>query len=403
MDMEFDLLCEKFISGEVSKDNFIDELKRMRAFSKSDRFKLKVVDSAPFSMWACDEEFIICYWECQCERIYGYSSKEALGKRFLELFVAAPERNQAEIECTKIIEGRSAPGEFINNIAVDFDSLGRDVTLMTNCFRIFDEESQKWLQAEIALPTDVKKVVQKHADILRSYQKLRSMIAQYENDNKSFLDSVSVRIKELTAITRKILNSRRKDTLSQEDIERLGGLEYDISETNIKITCNMKEKLTSIQQAKSIDQCLLASHEFAICKNKCTQLIDDIQNYLDDIVDELKVNNISIAAALSQTKKEAIIDCDAESNTLILRLNGLIQVAFDASFELSFDGIDDDIPRQKADLYTSYSSDVQKLLASAKSKISECTSEAQIKSCRSSFKHELHKIEEMLDTYEGKK
>ena len=63
--MEFDLLCEKFISGEVSKDNFIDELKRMRAFSKSDRFKLKVVDSAPFSMWACDEEFIICYWECQ--------------------------------------------------------------------------------------------------------------------------------------------------------------------------------------------------------------------------------------------------------------------------------------------------------------------------------------------------
>lgn len=165
----------------------------------------------------------------------------------------------------------------------------------------------------------------------------------------------------------------------------------------------MKEKLTSIQQAKSIDQCLLASHEFAICKNKCTQLTDDIQNYLDDIVDELKVNNISIAAALSQTKKEAIIDCDAESNTLILRLNGLIQVAFDASFELSFDGIDDDIPRQKADLYTSYSSDVQKLLASAKSKISECTSEAQIKSCRSSFKHELHKIEEMLDTYEGKK
>lgn len=230
--MELDTLCEKFESGDISKEDFIAELKKMRAFSKTDRFKLKVVDNAPFSMWACDEEYIIRYWECECERIYGYSSEQAIGKRFLELFVAAPERNQAELECKKIIEGRSAPGEFINNMAVDFDSLGRDVTLMTNCFRIFDDESQKWLQAEIALPTDVEKVVQKHADILRNYQKLQSTIARYENDKKSFLESVGARVKDLTAVTRKILNSRRKSILQTEDIEKLDSLQSTIDKTS---------------------------------------------------------------------------------------------------------------------------------------------------------------------------
>lgn len=397
--MELDLLCEKFKSGEVLKEDFIDELKKMRAFSESDRFKLKVVDNAPFSMWACDEEYIIRYWECECERIYGYSSEQAIGQRFLELFVAAPERNQAELECAKIIEGRSAPGEFINNIAVDFDSLGRDVTLMTNCFRIFDDESQKWLQAEIALPTDVEKVVQKHANILRNYQKLRSTVVQYENDKKSFLDSIGARVKDLTAVTRKILNSRKKSVLQQEDIEKLSTLQLSIMETNRKIVCDIDERLKVIQAAKSIEQCSSASIDYITCKNECRQMLDDIQDYLDDIVDELRVDSISRVAELNQAKNEAIIDSDAECNTLLLRINNLIQIAFDTSDDLSFRD-NNDIPRQKVDQYTSYVGDIQKLLATVKTKIGECTTKAQITNCRSSFTKSLNKIEKKLDIYE---
>lgn len=397
--MELDLLCEKFRSGDISKEEFIAELKKIRAFSKSDRFKLKVVDNAPFSMWACDEEFIIRYWECECKRIYGYSSEEAIGKRFLELFVATPERNQAEIECAKIIEGRSAPGEFINNIAVDFDSLGRDVTLMTNCFRIYDDELKKWLQAEIALPTDVEKVVRKYANILRNYQKLRSAVTQYENEIKSLLDSVRARVKNFTAVTRRILNSRKKNVLPQEDIDKLDKLQSFIAETSEKITSAIDRELKKIQEAKSIEQCTLAFNDYVVCKNECIQMLDDIQDYLDDIVDELKVDSISRTAELNQAKNEAIIDSDAESKTLLLRINNLIQVAFDTSDVLSFKGNHKDIPRQKIDQYTSYVSDVYKLLASVKTKIEGCSTKAQVAYCRSSFIEGLKNIEKKLDDH----
>ena len=395
--MELDTLCEKFESGDISKEDFIAELKKMRAFSKTDRFKLKVVDNAPFSMWACDEEYIIRYWECECERIYGYSSEQAIGKRFLELFVAAPERNQAELECKKIIEGRSAPGEFINNMAVDFDSLGRDVTLMTNCFPIFDDESQKWLQAEIALPTDVEKVVQKHADILRNYQKLQSTIAQYENDKKSFLESVGARVKDLTAVTRKILNSRKRSKLQTEDIEKLDSLQSTIDKTKRKIISIIDENLKSIQEAKSIEQCSVASDDYVSCKNVCRQMLDDIQDYLDDIVEELKVDSITHTIELNQARSEAIIESDAEGNTLLLRINNLIQIAFDTSDNLSFRR-NNDIPRQKIEQYTSYVGDIQKLLSSLKSKISQCTSKAQITNCRVEFTRNLKRIEKNLDS-----
>lgn len=397
--MELDTLCEKFESGDISKEDFLAELRKMRAFSKSDRFKLTVVDNAPFSMWACDEEYIIRYWECECERIYGYSSEQAIGKRFLELFVAAPERNQAELECAKIIERRSSPGEFINNIAVDFDSLGRDVTLMTNCFPIFDDESQKWLQAEIALPTDVEKVVQKHANILRNYQKLRSTIVQYENDKKSFLDSVSARVKDLTAVTRKILNSRRKNILQAEDIEKLGTLQSSIAETNRKIICNVDEKLKIIQEAKSIEQCSVASDDYVSCKNVCKQMLDDIQDYLDEISEELKVDSIIHTIELNQARNEAIIDSDAEGSTLLLRINSLIQIAFDTSDDLSFRG-NNDIPRKMVEKYTSYVGDVQKLLSSVKAKISQCTTKEQIENCRVEFTRNLNRIEKKLDSNE---
>lgn len=397
--MELDTLCEKFELGDISKEDFIDALKKMRAFSKTDRFKLKVVDNAPFSMWACDEEYIIRYWECECERIYGYSSEQAIGKRFLELFVAEPERNQAELECTKIIEGRSAPGEFINNMAVDFDSLGRDVTLMTNCFPIFDDESQKWLQAEIALPTDVEKVVQKHADMLRNYQKLQSTIVQYENDKKSFLESVGARVKDLTAVARKILNSRKKSILQAEDIEKLGTLQSFIAETKRKIIDIVDEKLKIIQEAKSIEQCTTACDDYMSCKNVCRQMLDDIQDYLDDIVEELKVESITHTIELNQARNEAIIECDAEGNTLLLRINNLIQIAFDTSDNLSFRS-NNDIPRQKVEQYTSYVGDVQKLLSSVKAKISQCITKAQIADCCAEFTANLHKIEKRLDRNE---
>ncbi len=128
-------------------------------------------------------------------------------------------------------------------------------------------------------------------------------------------------------------------------------------------------------------------------------MLDDIQDYLDDIVEELKVDSITHTIELNQAKNEAIIDSDAEGNTLLLRINSLIQIAFDTSDDLSFRS-NNDIPRQKVEQYTSYVGDVQKLLSSVKAKISQCTTKAQITNCRVEFKRNLNRIEKKLDSHE---
>ena len=79
---------------------------------------------------------------------------------------------------------------------------------------------------------------------------------------------------------------------------------------------------------------------------------------------------------MNQARSEAIIESDAEGNTLLLRINNLIQIAFDTSDNLSFRS-NNDIPRKKIEQYTSYVGDVQKLLSSLKAKISQCTSKSQ--------------------------
>ena len=128
-------------------------------------------------------------------------------------------------------------------------------------------------------------------------------------------------------------------------------------------------------------------------------MLDDIQDYLDDIVEELKVDSITHTIELNQARSEAIIESDAEGNTLLLRINNLIQIAFDTSDNLSFRS-NNDIPRKKIEQYTSYVGDVQKLLSSLKAKISQCTSKSQIANCRVEFTRNLKRIEKNLDSNE---
>lgn len=189
-----------FLKILIDKEDFILELKRLRAFSKSDRFKLNAIDRAPFTLWASDSKNIIRYWECQCQVVYGHTAREAIGQNFLQLFVAEEERSQADIDAKKIIEGKEAPGEFCNNIAIDFSKMGTKVELMTNCFRVYDESSKEWLQAEIAIPTDLDKVIKKHAAIIADYERLKSQITEIKRDQKAFLETVSLKINELKTI-----------------------------------------------------------------------------------------------------------------------------------------------------------------------------------------------------------
>jgi len=126
----------------------VAELEQRRAASREDRLKLAIVDRAPFTMWACNRNFEIVLWSANCEGIYGHCVADAIGQNYLELFVSPPERRQSEMDCLRIIDEDYVQTNFL---AYDVAKDKTTRTVLTNCFRVWDEELGQYLQAELAL------------------------------------------------------------------------------------------------------------------------------------------------------------------------------------------------------------------------------------------------------------
>ncbi|MBU1248310.1 MAG: PAS domain-containing protein [Proteobacteria bacterium] len=70
-----------------------------------------VFESLPLAVHGYDERGRTVFWNTDCEALYGFSRKEALGKTFMELFI--PDHSQAEVEET--FQGQSAQNEHMTN------------------------------------------------------------------------------------------------------------------------------------------------------------------------------------------------------------------------------------------------------------------------------------------------
>ncbi len=130
---------------------------------REDLIRLTLIETAPITMWACDRDCRIVCWNQQAEVVYGFTAKEAIGQNFVQLFVDDCERDQAEKDCHVIIDsGR----EFRNFLAYDVTKAGEKRTMLTNCFRVWDEESKAYLQAELGLEiSDLDTSDKKHRNI----------------------------------------------------------------------------------------------------------------------------------------------------------------------------------------------------------------------------------------------
>lgn len=126
----------------------IKELESVRPISHDEKLLLDIIDRAPFTIWACNRDFIIKLWNKKCEENYGYRASEAIGKSFVELFVSEPEREQSRIDCLAIIDEDTV---FENFLAWDKSRGNKDRVMLTNCFRIYDEGLKEFLQAEVGL------------------------------------------------------------------------------------------------------------------------------------------------------------------------------------------------------------------------------------------------------------
>jgi PAS domain S-box-containing protein len=141
----------------------VSELEQRRAALREDRLKLAIIDRAPFTVWAVTRERRIVLWSTAAERMYGFTKEEALGRSWLELFVSEEEREQASIDCRRIIDEDYVQRNFL---AYDRAENGTGLALLTNCFRIWDEEGQQYLQAEVALEIpELKPIIEEHRSL----------------------------------------------------------------------------------------------------------------------------------------------------------------------------------------------------------------------------------------------
>jgi len=126
----------------------VSELEQRRAVSREDRLMLAIAKKCPFSVWACNRNFTITLWEPGAEAVYGHSKEEAIGENYLNLFVSEEEREQSAIDCIRVIEEDYLQRNFF---AWDSAKNGTKRGMLTNCFRIWDDDEHDWLQAEVAL------------------------------------------------------------------------------------------------------------------------------------------------------------------------------------------------------------------------------------------------------------
>lgn len=147
--MEFENIeFEKLTKEELVE--VIKALKEQRAFTYEDQMKLAILDDSPFTIWASDRDCRITLWEGKCESLYGYSHDYAVGKDYVNLFVAPDEQAAARRDQISIIDDAAV----FHNIANDIAKTGNKLQLITNCFRIKDPHSDQYWNAEMGLIID---------------------------------------------------------------------------------------------------------------------------------------------------------------------------------------------------------------------------------------------------------
>ena len=175
-------LIEKIQKGMNEKEA-LETLKGMRAFSYIDQIKLKILDQAPFTIWASDIDCKVTFWEGLCEHYYHFSKQDVMGNDFVTKFVAEDEQDAARLDQEKIIKD----GAFYHNFADDHDKYGNTIPLITFCGRIEGDRIGEYWNAEIGvdrrfLSGEEEKLKQIRKDS-QNKRKLRDqLLTQINND-----------------------------------------------------------------------------------------------------------------------------------------------------------------------------------------------------------------------------
>lgn len=295
---------EKMTKEELIR--YIKECEKKRAFTFEDQMKLAFIDNSPFTVWASDRDCIIKFWSGECEKLYGYSKEDALGKDFVELFVAEDEKKAAREDQLKIIDDN----EIFHNIANDIGKKGNTLRLLTNCWRLKAPGVDEYWNFEMGLIVSfydqelarLNQIIAESRLLKESVNRFLEYSKQIQNNFKNRRRTLKSNIRECKAIAVK----NREKCAFEEKTKSFHTRIHEIEEKFDTLIYEYTEKI------KDCDSSL-----------KCDSLLQDFKDKIDDMVgcfDDIVIDfqEISIEYVEKQNN-EMVIGQDAvlkDSNIL---------------------------------------------------------------------------------------
>ena len=259
--MDYDKMTKEELIEEINKlKKNASKLEKEFVINREDKLKLEILKKVPFTMWACDREFKIILWTCGSAFVYKYNKKEAIGKNYLELFVDPLEIEHSKKDCIEIIEDDMKQVDFI---AIDLSKNGGRPMLATNCFRIWDEVTQDYLQAEVSL--DITNIQEKMSEYNECRVNWAIEIGKKEKTLNSYKGSLVNRLKEIHEDKfRSFIHKEdeRKNYITEirkikrdEEVNKLK-FEYDKKNGKLKkaLDANENHLKTRILDAKTVEE-----------------------------------------------------------------------------------------------------------------------------------------------------
>ncbi|MCD8377239.1 MAG: PAS domain-containing protein [Candidatus Gastranaerophilales bacterium] len=266
---------------------YIEEAQKKRAFDYEDQIKLMILDEAPFTIWTSDRNCIIKLWMGQCEKLYGYSKEEAVGKDFVDLFVADDEKAAARKDQIKIIDDN----EIFHNLANDVAENANTLQLITYCRRIQDPLTGEYWNAEMGVVIDfLEKEKQLLQDKISESRKIKSSVDGFMEDIRHARDLFSSRKRLITEAMKECeikATGLRKRT---ECKKRLAEIRARLSDVSQKLEDISVDHISSMQSSFSLEHCSELRESFFNENEKISELMDEMALDVYDISCDYDVN-----------------------------------------------------------------------------------------------------------------
>lgn len=260
---------------------YIEELRTKRAFSEEDQYLLEILDASPFTIWASDRDCRIKFWTGQCEYLYGYKKEYAIGKDFVDLFVAEDEKKAAREDQISIIDH----GEIFHNIANDVAKTGNTLRLLTNCWRMKAPDSDEYWNVEMGLIIDFfNQEVDRLAEIVEESRIYKSRVTQFIDLTRQIQRQFQERKRRLTEAIQDCkhiaVNARKKTEFK----DRVDPIRSRLRNLNDELTELVEKYIQLVQACGSSVRCEELSDEFRdYYQEKISDTLEDIATDFEEI------------------------------------------------------------------------------------------------------------------------